>query len=63
MTLLNKVMTNTIHFSDSVHPVSAQSRQTQMVRKLILLLYLGVQFDFRTVTNWNRSYLQHSQNE
>ena len=62
MTLLN-VTTNTIHFSDSVHPVSTQSRQTQVVRKLILLLYLAVQFDLRAVTNWNRSCFQHSQNE
>ena len=28
---------------------------------LILLLYLAVQLDLRTVTDWNRSYLQCSQ--
>ena len=62
MTLLNKVTTNTIHFSDSVQPVSTQSRHN-WYGKLILLLYLAVQLDLRTVTNWNRSYLQCSQNE
>ena len=59
--MLNKVKTNTIHFLDSVHPVSTQSRH-KWYGKLILLilLYLAVQLDLRTVTNWNRSYLQSS---
>ena len=39
MTLLNNIMTNTIHFSDSVHPLSTQE-QTQVVWMLILLLYI-----------------------
>ena len=60
MTLLNKVMTNTIHFSDSVRPVSTQSRH-KWYGILILLLYLAVQLDLCTVTDWNRRYLQCSQ--
>ena len=63
MTLLNKITTNTIHFSDSVHPVSTQSRQTQVVRKINFIVVLSFQLDLRTVTNWNGSYLQYSQNE
>ena len=48
MTLLNKVMTNTIHYS--VHPVSTQSRH-KWYGILIVLLYLAVQLDLHTVTN------------
>ena len=45
MTLLNKVTTNTIHFS--VHTVSTQSRPSG-TEMLILLLYLAVQLDLCT---------------
>ena len=58
MTLLNKVTTNTIHFSDIQFQLRAD---TKWYRILILLLYLTVQLDLRTVTNWKRSYLQCSQ--
>ena len=40
---------------------SFNSEQTQVVPKLILLSYLAVQLDLRTVIDWNRSYLQCSQ--
>ena len=66
MTLMNKFTTSTIHFSDSVHPVSTQSRQTQVVQKINLinlLLYLAVQLDLHTVTHWSKSFMQYSQNE
>ena len=63
MTQMNKITTNTIHFSDSVHPVQLRADRHKWYGKLILLLLLAVQFDLRTVTNWNRSYLQYSQNE
>ena len=51
-------MADTIHFSDS-----EQLDRHKWYGKLILLLYLAVQFDLHTFTNWNRSCLQHSQNE
>ena len=38
--------------------IRANTSGTEM---LILLLYLAVQLGLRTVTNWNRNYLQCSQ--
>ena len=49
MTLLNKVTTNTIHFSQFIQfQLRADASGTEM---LILLLYLAVQLDLRTVAD------------
>ena len=55
MTLLNEVITNTIPFQFIQFQLRADTSSTEI---LILLLYLAVQLDLRTVTSWNRSYLQ-----
>ena len=51
MTLLNKVTTDTIHFlsSSSFNSTEQNASGTEI---LILLLYLAVQLDLRTVTDW-----------
>ena len=64
MTLLNNVMTNTIHFSDSVHPVSTRSRHTSGRDVNFIIVRIVVQLDLHDVystVNWNRNYLQCSQ--
>ena len=54
MILLNKVMTNTIHFlsSSGQFQLRADASGTEI---LILLLYLAFQLDLPTVTDRNRS--------
>ena len=67
MTLLNNVMTNTIHhFSGSVHPVSTQIRaHTNSTDVSFIIVGIAVQLDLHAVysstVNWNRNYLQCSQ--
>ena len=62
MTLFNNVTTNTIHFSDSVHPVLSQEDTSGTDVNFIIVL-IAVQLDLLVVNtiNWNRHYLQCSQ--
>ena len=64
MILLN-ITTNTVHFSDSVHPVSAQKLRadTSGTDVSFIIVLTTVQLDLRAVStiNWNRNYLQCSQ--
>ena len=65
MILLNNITTNTIHFSDSVHSVSAQKLRadTSGTDVSFIIVLTTVQLDLRAVStiNWNRNYLQCSQ--
>ena len=64
MTLLNNVTTTTIHFSDSVDPVSTLSRHKCSGTDVnFIIVLIAVQLDLRAVNtiNWNRNYLQCSQ--
>ena len=65
MILLSNITTNTIHFSDSVHPVSAQKLRadTSGTDVSFIIVLTTVQLDLRAVStiNWNRNYLQCSQ--
>ena len=50
MTLLNNVLTNTIHFSDSVHPVSIQLRaDTSGTDVNFIIVRIAVQLDLDAV--------------
>ena len=53
MTLLNKVTTNTIHFPQFIQ-FQLDRADASGTEILILLLYLAVQLDLPTVTDWNR---------
>ena len=46
MTLLNNVMTNTIHFSDSVHPVQLRA-DTSGTDVNVIIVLIAVQLDLR----------------
>ena len=49
MTLLNNVITNTIHFSDSVHPVSTQRADTSGMDVDFIIVRITVQLDLHPV--------------
>ena len=61
MILLNNVTTNTNHFSDSVHPVSAHKLTANTSGKDVsfIIVLTAVQLDLRAVNtiNWNRNFL------
>ena len=63
MTLLNNITTNTVHFSDPVHPVQLRADDTRGTDVNFIIVLIEVQSDLHNVNaiNWNRNYLQCSQ--